>query len=327
MKGFLSLPLVMLAVAFLTACGGGASAATAKDLVPVNANFMAQVQVEKLLQDIDFQTLYHQAPKGPDEPQTLDDLLDEAQEETGVDFRQFSAALLFGDVSRDEEYFGAIAQGQVSEDQVISAIEESGEYVMGTVDYAGQRVYVDQGDEDGPAIAFLDDDTLVLGTLPAVQDVIDVHQGNLDRASGKLYDTFTSLGEPLFSMAMEVPPDAMQELEDSIGGGQGFGMMPALDAFGDLDIISLVVDKPGSDLKVEATLEFFSAQSATEMSNTLDGFLKLAAGFAPDEGVRALLDKLQLSVDGARLTINFQAPVSEIREVARGLEQDLGGQY
>ena len=327
MKRFLSVPLVLVTVIFLTACGGVSQRMLPKELVPSRANLMAQVQVGKLLQDPDFQSLYQQAPKGLGEPQSFDELLDMAQQETGIDFRQFTSAVLFGDVAQDEEYFGVIAKGQINEDQLVAAIEENSGHVLDTMDYAGQQIYVDPEQADTPALAFLGDNTLVLGALPAVQDVIDVRDGKLDRISGKVYDTFNDLGDPLFSMAMAVPPEAMADWQDSMGGGQSFGMMPAMDAFHDLEVISLVLDKPGNDLKVEATLDFFTPESASKMNDTLDGFLKLAAGFAPDEGVRKLMEKLELSVNGTRLTMKFQAPLAEIQEVARSMEQDFSGQY
>ncbi|HZA23577.1 MAG TPA: hypothetical protein VFA32_13420, partial [Dehalococcoidia bacterium] len=255
------------------------------------------------------------------------ELLDMAQQETGIDFRQFTSAVLFGDVAQDQEYFGIIARGQINEQEIVSAIEESGEDALDTMDYAGQQIYLAPEDSDTLAMAILGDDTLVLGTLPAVQNVIDVQDSKLDRISGKVHDTFNDLGDPLFSMAMQMPPEALADLDDSLGGGQGFGMMPAMDAFRDLDVLSLVLDKPGNDVKVEATLDFFTAESASRMSDTLDGFLKLAAGFAPDEGTRMLLKNLELSVDGTRLTIKFQAPISEVQEAARSIEQDFSGEY
>jgi hypothetical protein len=314
MKFFFSLSLVLVTVAFLTACGGSAQTGAAKELVPSNANLIAQVQVAKLLQDADLQSLYQQAPKGIGEAQSFNELMDMVHQETGVDFRQFTSAVLFGDVTKDEEYFGIIARGQINEEQIVSAIEESGDYVPDTMDYAGQQIYFAPEGSDTPAMAFLGDDTLALGTLPAVQDVIDVRQGNLDPISGKVYDTFNDLGDPLFSMAMQIPPEALADLDDSFGGGQGFGMMPAMNAFRDLDVLSLILDKPGNDLKVEATLDFFTAESASKMNDTLDGFLKLAAGFGPDKGTRMMVENLELSVNGNRLTVKFQAPVSEVRK-------------
>jgi hypothetical protein len=126
-------------------------------------------------------------------------------------------------------------------------------------------------------------------------------------------------------MALTVPPEAMTELEDSFGDAEGFGMMPAMTAVRDLDTVSLVVDKPGSDLKMEAQMEFLNAESATKMGNTLDGFLKLAAGFSSNEQSGKMLEKLQLNVDGTRLTLSFQAPIAELKEVASSMEEDLGG--
>jgi hypothetical protein len=40
-----------------------------------------------------------------------------------------------------------------------------------------------------------------------------------------------------------------------------------------------------------------------------------------------LLERLELSVEGTRLTIRFQAPVSEVEEAARSMEQDFSGGY
>lgn len=204
------------------------------------------------------------------------------------------------------------------------AIQEETKHTFTSMDYKGRQIHVTQHEEDIPAVSFLEGDTLVMGTLPAVQAVIDVQEGDQPRVSGKVYDAFVELGDPLFSMALTVPPETLTELEDSLGDAGGFGMMPAMTAFQDLNVVTLVVDKPGSDLKLEAQLEFFTAEAATRMGTTLDGFLKLAAGFASDEQTGKMLEKLQLNVNGTRLTINFQAPIAELREISRSMEENLG---
>jgi hypothetical protein len=325
MKSLLIVTSVLLTMALLTACGGPQPAVRSSHLVPPNASFIAQIQLEKLLQDADFAELVGQASPGLGQAHSLDDLLDQVQREVGVDFRQFQSALLFADVAQDGEYFGVIARGQVNQDRLLSALEDSGEYTVSTVDYAGHRVYVDHTDADNPAIAILNDEILVLGSLVAVQDVIDVRQGNLPQAGGAVYDAFAGLGEPLFSMAMTPPQAAAGDIQGSLG--PGFGMMPALDALADLEIVSLVVDKPGGDLKVEATLDFLTAQSANDLRYALDGFLNLAAAFTPDPETRALLKRVEARVQDSRLTIKFQAPVSQIIEVARNSGQGPTGPY
>jgi hypothetical protein len=113
MRRVLSLSFVFVTLVLLTACGSAAQVAAPENLIPAGANLIAQIQVSQLLQDPDFATLYDQAPKSSGDPQSFQELLDMAQEETGIDFRQFNSAILFGDISRDDEYFGVIAQGQV----------------------------------------------------------------------------------------------------------------------------------------------------------------------------------------------------------------------
>ncbi len=104
-------------------------------------------------------------------------------------------------------------------------------------------------------------------------------------------------------------------------------MMPAMSAIQDIEVVAILIDKLGADLKIVSKVGFADATSATEMGNTLDGLLKLAPGFVPDESTRELLRKLQLNVNGRFITISLQVPLSELQEVTRDLSPDLGGTY
>ena len=327
MKRFLLGSLALLIVMVLTACGGGGAAVgpASQDLIPPTANLIAQVQVAKILDDIAISSLFDEAPKDSGNPQTLEELLDQAEAESGVDFRQFTTAVIFGDITQDNDYFGVIAEGQLDQGQLIAAIKESGGMDLSLMEHSGVQIQFDA--DDNTAFAFLEGDKMVIGTLPAVQDVVDVQQGNLAGVSGRLYDTFTELGSPLGSIAVAVPPEALEELQDSQGGGAGFGMMPAMEAIQDIQIIAFIIDRLGQDLKVEARLDFANADSAAEMGDTLDGLLKLMSGFISDENVTALLDKLELEVSGTMITVKLQAPLVEIQEAANSMEENLGGFY
>jgi hypothetical protein len=90
-----------------------------------------------------------------------------------------------------------------------------------------------------------------------------------------------------------------------MGGAQGFGMMPAMDAPQDITVIAFLVDKIDQELKVEARFDFVNADSATQTGGTIDGLLKLASAFAPDESVQSLLNNLELFVEGNTLTLSF----------------------
>jgi predicted small lipoprotein YifL len=58
MRRALSLSFILVALVVLTACGSAAPVAAPKDLVPAGANFIAQIQLSRLLQDPDFAALY-----------------------------------------------------------------------------------------------------------------------------------------------------------------------------------------------------------------------------------------------------------------------------
>lgn len=327
LQRFLSLALVLVIPLFLAACGSLTQSSDSTNLVPANANLIAQIQVSRILEDSDFQALYQKAPKSSDDPQTFEELLAKGQEETGIDFRKFTTATLFGDVTQDDEYFGVIARGPVNEQLLVAALNASSDIVVSTEEYNGVQIYTAESDSQKPVFAVLDNDTTVLGTLPAVQDVIDVKQGTLAGISGPVYDAFNDLGTPLVSLAVAIPPETLAGLENSMGGAQGFGMMPAMESLQDITVMAFLIDKLGQDLKVEARLGFLNADSATEMGDTLDGLLKLASAFSQDESVRSLLKKLEIVVDGSTMTASFQAPLAEIEEVTQTMGQNFGGQY
>lgn len=322
MKSSIRFPvfLTLIAVLFLAACSVESTSSERVDpeqLIPASANFIAQVRVADILRDVDFETLYRQAPKDADDPQNLGELLDQAVGETGIDFREFDTAILFGDISRREESVAAIVEGRFDQARLIQAIEKYGETSLTLQDYQGQEIHVGESDDQTLGLSFLSDDVLVVGTLGAVQAVIDVQQGNMDRASGKVFDTYQDLGQPLFKMAMDVPPEALAEL-DAAGSG---GFMPfSVEALRDLDVVTMVVDRPGDDLKVEAQLNFTNGESAEEIGNTLVGLLALARGFVPDEEARKLLERLEIFTVEKKVTLIFQAPMSELQQAAAGMD-------
>ena len=318
------LSLVFFLALILAACNGGTAVSQQLDperLIPEQANFIAKVKVGEILRDLDLYSIYDRAPKGSDDPPSFKDLLDLALGETGVDIREFETAIIFGDVSREDEFVGAMAKGRFEQARLLAALEEHGDIKLVSEVYKGQEIYV--GDTDGlaSALGFLSEEVLLIGTVPAVQAVIDVRVGDRPPASGKLFDSYAALGDPLFKMALVVPPEALAKLEEEMGGG---GFVPiAFEAVRDLEVMTLVVDRPGVDLKIEAQLRFINPDSAAEIGNTLIGFLALAKGFSPDEQTRELLEKLEIGVEAGTINIRFQAPLADLMEVASELANDM----
>ena len=327
MKNSLPIPvfLTLIAALLLTACGGDSPSGSRLDperLIPANASFIAQARVADILRDIDFESLYRQTPKSAGDPQNFGELLDQGIGVTGIDFREFNTAILFGDLSRKKESIAAIVEGGFDRIRLLQAIEEHSETPLTIQDYLGQEIHVGESEDHTMALSFLSDDVLVVGTLEAVRAVIDVQQGKMERASGRVFDSYRDLGEPLFKLAMAVPPEALAELEEGMGDG---GFVPfSVQALRDLDVVTIVLDRPGDDLKVEARLNFTNGKSAKEIGNALVGLMALAKGLVPDEEARKLLDRLVIDTVEKRVTVLFQAPMSELQQAAASMEGSSG---
>lgn len=308
----------LIAIFLLTGCASAAQA-SAERLVPADSSFIAKIQVAQILKDVDFEALYREAPKDDDDPQSFDQLLMEAQEKTGIDFRQFSTVVLFGDASRieEQEYFGVIAQGSFEEDKVIAAIQRDGETVLSPTEYKGQKIHLDVAED--MAFSVFGRDTLVLGSNDAVRAVIDVRKGAKALSSGKVYNTFKSQGDPMIRVALAVPAEAKEELSENLGGfpggssGSG-GPSMGLPGLQDLNIIGLVIDKNKENLIARAQLDFSNDQSAKNVGDAIDGFLKLFGGLSADPKTKGLLEKMRVTTAGPRVTVVLEAPVSELKE-------------
>ena len=96
MNKIYSLSIFLILTLVLIACGGtedsSAQQVDPEKLVPSSANFIAKLEVGEILRDIDLESIYEQAPKSADDPQTFEELLDMAVSETGVNLREFEHA-------------------------------------------------------------------------------------------------------------------------------------------------------------------------------------------------------------------------------------------
>ena len=163
-------------------------AIAAVELVPDGANIVVQVELAGILDDEDVAAFYGSLPEDEGQPRTFQDLLAEAQDAIGVDLRQFSRLLLFGDFSSDD-FFAVIVEGSFDQHALLSALADAVETEFSATDYKGHELHSFVGpDEDDFAVVFLDDDTLVLGTPDVVRQVVDVLEGDRKRLDGPVLE-------------------------------------------------------------------------------------------------------------------------------------------
>ena len=251
--GLLPIPILLLGILLLIGCGV-AKENDPERLVPAGSTLIGEIKVAELLKDADVAALFESVPKGDDDPEILDDALDEIGEEIGVDIRQFSSAVFFGDLSRVGEEvapdFAVIARGSFDEDELVASIEEAGELSLTTREYKGYKIHVDK--KEDVVLTVLGDDVLVVGTTAGVvRSVIDVQEGDKGRASGRVHDAFNDLGDVLVRVALELPPEATEDVEFP------FGNLPLDIGFvRDIEVVAVAVGKDGGTLKLRLRGDF-----------------------------------------------------------------------
>ena len=316
------LGILSASVLLLAACGEDRGKTEPEKLVPAGSNLIAEVELAKILGDSDLESLFESLPSVGEIPGSLEEALDRVVEETGVDLRQFNSLVAFAQLSDFDEASARalILRGTFDEEALVEAVEKAREGRLEMKEYKGHRVYIDE-DED-VAYSVVEGDTLVAGSPVGVRSVIDVQVGDAETFGGQLADTLGELGDVLFKLVLEVPEKAKQDF------GQDFdfdfnilGEVPLIEAFQDVQTVSISVDRVEGDLIFEAREDFTQESSAADTAEGLDAVLTLVR-LSLGEQLGDLLRKVNVSADGTRLTVRSEVTVEEIKDLVMSL---LGG--
>lgn len=304
--------LLVLVFMLATVVGCGAPELTAIELVPQDANLIANIQMSKIVNDQDLRDAYDEAEKEPGQPQTVEEVLDELVEEIGIDLRDFYQVVIFADVTTvaQADYLGFILEGTFDEKQFIDNIEEQTGEEFTTSDYKGYKLHMDEMGESG--IAFLTDRMLIFGTPKAVKDAIDVSKGDRQPVGGIILDAYNRLGDALIKLAIELPEEARETLtEEPI-----LGEIPiSLEPFADIDILGVALDKEAETIAIRINPNFLSNDSAQDAKDTLSGAISLFKGMLQVPEIKELLGKIEVTVTDSWMTIAFEITLSEIERL------------
>ena len=113
--------MVLATGLFAIACGGGEENDPLK-LVPEGANLIAEIELADILETVDLDSLLDALPDEEDVPQTIDEALDLIVSQFGIDLREISRAIIFGDTKLEDGYVGIIARGTFDEERLVASI-------------------------------------------------------------------------------------------------------------------------------------------------------------------------------------------------------------
>jgi hypothetical protein len=304
--------LILLICVLLIPAWACKSENRAIDLIPASASFIVGIELSEIVADQDFAGIYDGMEKGPDQPQTLDEALDELFQESGVDIKNFSRVLAFGDVSDMEqsEYIGFIAEGNFDETVLIGNIEEHSGENLATSDYKGHTLYTIEQEEF--SLSFLSNKMLLGGTTRAVKDIIDVSNGDSEPVKGQLLDTYNRHRDALVSAAVLVPEDVWDTFSDETAiGDTGFSM----DAFRHMDLLGYSLDKKQSTLSIQLEIHFLAADYVQDASDIISGLVGMLEGMADEPDLKNQLENIEVSVSGSWITISYEVETPQIDEL------------
>ena len=207
---------------------------------------------------------------------------------------------------------------------VVVTFQEGGGAPVPSEIYKGRELYMPQDDPDSITFTLLNEETLVIGTSDAVRDVIDVQEGDRNRAKGNVNDALNDLPPGLIRLALAVPPEALQETGEGIEGFLGqqdlFGGLPiSLESFDKLEIFGFALGQDGETLKVQVRLDFADQESASTIGDLLEGILKVAGALAPEGQDLGFLDRVEVDRSGSKLTMSLDLQLSELADLVEGV--------
>lgn len=266
------------------------------EAVPADAQFVATVDVERVLDDEAFRDRIADSMTAsnpfPVEQPSVEELLDGVEAELDLDPREVRELVAFG----NERFVALVADADWSEDDVAAAVEDNSGAATSTT-HAGQPVY------EAPDLAFgvLPDDRYVVSLPDVVREVVDVVVGDSDPLSGDLTAGYEDAPDGYLQFAFELPAAAVDEQV-------GVDTAPVEDityGYGGLY-------RNGDDRGGELVLETTSSAVAGDVADLLetgveaaraevDANDRLAETF--DGDATAVLDATAVTQDGSTVTV------------------------
>ncbi len=332
-KTLFALFIAALLISPLLGCSGDETTPAAIELVPEKVNMIGSIDLSQIMEDEDIAELWQVIPLEPDMPPTLDEALDMAAEESGLDLRDFREGLIFGDISEataDIDYFGIIVKGTFEENELIASMESERDEPFTTIEYQGYVLHTDP--YEGMALAFLGSDALVIGSTEAVKDVIAVRKGDQSAVSGNLLSTYNGLGDALMKAVMIVPPGAVAEGLQEFTGEVPIPL-PGLDELADLDTVGMTLAKDGQLISLASRMCFTSSESAEAVESLISlapmmiEVLQEAPGEMPipqeaqellQELPLELFEKLEMDTADSCLTVSLELTSADIEDLLAG---------
>ncbi len=316
-----SVVLVCLALVIMlipiTSCNQSANY-QALDLVPQDINMLARIKVSEMLRNWQ---VYSELEGNENTEEQFDKMQDGFVDEIGIALNGISNAVVFARESSAEtvEYTGIILEGNFTDQDLISNIENETGKTYKIEEYGDFTLYTDLNAD--AAVVLLNNTMIIMGSIQAVKDSIDVIEGNLNQISGAVLDTYNDMGDVMFKLAIMIPQEAKETFADQPEGD----MMPVgLESFEDMQSLGLAADLGTQSLTIKANIAFSPSDSAAKAAKALETMIDFIAMMSQDERAAELLNGIEITTGGSRVYLNYAISLAELTEMAESFQDGTG---
>jgi len=251
--------------------GDGGGSTDGLDAVPAGTAFLAAVDVQRVLNDDLLEQRLNEMGEMDGtvgEVPTVDQLLDQAESEFGLDPRTLSTALLFATGGSEQEG-GAVIQADWSETEIRDALAAEG--TVETTSHQGQTVY----ETPNTAVGVLPGGGYVVGQSGAVRGSIDAATGNAPSVDNATATAYERAPDGYIQAAFAPSPEMTEPVE---GGGVG--------AASELQYGAGALYRGGGTRGGEMVMEFDSAAAAEETAAAAEeGLAQFRSEMGPGVGL------------------------------------------
>jgi len=324
--------------------GDGGAQAEPVEHVPSDVDVVATVDAEAASDETTrnlLNTLLEESDQAPGDPSSVDEAADQFQRQlndnlsTNLSLSAVNGAAVFARTPDnpqtaevdEQQYAGAVVSVGWDREDVVENFRELG--TVEELDYEGVTVYevVNETAEEPLYAAEYETGLWAFsGNQTAVEDVIDVSQGNADRFGGDLGEAFDQTREDAYVRYAATVSDQQRETLRQFARFYGAQAPVDLTQFGDVTAHSGGYYTEDSQVGVSTYLTATNESSAQRLNQTLGSLIRLGQGSVePGTPEEAQLNALSTAQDGRTLEIRYEIDVETLQEFLRDETASLAG--
>ncbi|MFH1286053.1 MAG: hypothetical protein ABIH99_05730 [Candidatus Micrarchaeota archaeon] len=208
--------------------------------------------------------------------------------------------------STEQPYLGVILKGSFDKEEIVSILKNSNSLQKETT-YGGYTIYSNAAQDN--CVVFLGDSFVVSGTLEAVQDVIDISNGNGKALDANVIGKYSEkINTDAWVLAIFSMPDEMKEAL-SASESSSFDAR----ALASINELAFSYSKSESTHELKLALYCESANSAGEISILLNGLVETGLNSVESNSMsKTLLNRIVFSQEDIFVLSSVSASSEEL---------------